>query len=107
MIGAMHMAVFLIAAVLSAIPTYYVLRRTDEGRARSAIAYLSGFAVGLVALALLPTRDVVLSQSALLAAFLGPFLGMARARSMRQRRGRSRARQALRRAQRPRYQHST
>ena len=38
MISAMHLAVFLIAAVLAAFPTYYLLRRTDEGRARGAIS---------------------------------------------------------------------
>lgn len=92
MISAMHMAVFLIAAVLSALPTYYLLRRTDEGRARGAIAYLMGFAIGLVAVMLLPTADVRLTQSALLAAFAGPFFGMARARYIRQRKLRVRAR---------------
>ncbi|RTL68957.1 MAG: hypothetical protein EKK41_14540 [Hyphomicrobiales bacterium] len=86
MIGAMHMAVFLVTAVLAAIPAYYFLRRTDEGRARSAIAYLSGFSFGIAAFLMLPTRDVVLSQSALLAAFTGPVLGMMRARYMRRRR---------------------
>ena len=97
MISAMHMAVFLITAVLAASPAYYFLRRTDEGRARGAIAYLSGFFVGVVAFALLPTRDTMLSQSALLAAFSGPFIGMARARYMRQRRGRAKERRKAQR----------
>lgn len=96
MISAMHLAVFLITAVLAAIPTYYVLRRTDEGRARGAIAYLMGFFFGFVGFLMLPTRDAVLSQSALLAAFSGPFFGMARARAMRQRRERNKARVKVR-----------
>jgi cyanate permease len=96
MISAMHLAVFLITAVLAAIPTYYILRRTDEGRARGAVAYLMGFLFGFVGFLLLPTRDVVLSESALLAAFSGPFFGMARARYMRQRRERNRARAKVR-----------
>lgn len=96
MISAMHMAVFLITAVLAAIPAYYFLRRTDEGRARGAIAYLSGFLFGFAAFLLLPTRDVVLSQSALLAAFVGPFVGMSRARYMRLRRERGKARRRAR-----------
>lgn len=96
MISAMHLAVFLITAVLAAFPTYYVLRRTDEGRARGAIAYLMGFFFGLAGFLLLPTRDAVLSQSALLAAFTGPFFGMARARTMRLRRERNKARVRVR-----------
>lgn len=99
MIGAMHMAVFLITAVLAAMPAYYFLRRTDEGRARGAVAYLSGFVFGFAAFLLLPTRDVVLSQAALLAAFSGPFFGMARARYMRQRRERNRRKRSARRGQ--------
>ncbi len=51
-----------------------------------------GFFFGFAGFLLLPTRDVVLSQSALLAAFTGPFFGMARARYMRQRRERNKAR---------------
>jgi peptidoglycan/LPS O-acetylase OafA/YrhL len=97
MIGAMHMAAFLITAVLAAIPAYYVLRRTDEGRARGAIAYLSGFFFGITAFLLLPTRDPVLAQSALLAAVIGPVFGMMRARYMRQRRERAKQRRKARR----------
>lgn len=97
--SAMHLAVFLIAAVLAAIPPYYLLRRTDEGRARTAIAYLAGFAIGLAAVGLLPTRDVLLTQSALLAAFVGPFVGMARARYIRQRKLRNRERRRARLSQ--------
>ncbi len=96
--GAMHMAVFLVVAVLAATPAYYTLRRTDEGRARGAVAYLLGFTIGLAGFVLLPTRDVVLSQSALLAAFAGPFVGMLRARYMRLRKGRIRPRRRTARA---------
>lgn len=99
MIGAMHMAVFLITAVLAAIPAYYILRRTDEGRARGAVAYLLGFFFGVAAFLLLPTADVVLSQTALVAAVTGPMFGMMRARYMRKRRERVRQKrrgQALR-----------
>jgi glycerol uptake facilitator-like aquaporin len=96
MVGAVHVAVFLIIVVLAASPAYYFLRRTDAGRARGAAAYLSGFAIGIVAVAMLPTTDTVMSQAALLAAFTGPFVGMARARYMRLRRERNRARRRAR-----------
>jgi len=99
MISAMHMAAFLITAVLAAIPTYYVLRRTGHGRARGSIAYLMGFFFGFAGFLLLPTRDAVLSQSALLAAFSGPFFGMARARYMRQRKGRNKGRRSAKRGE--------
>lgn len=96
MLGALHLATFLVVAVLAATPAYYFLRRTDEGRARGAIAYLSGFMIGLAGFVLLPTRDVVLSQAALLAAFAGPFVGMLRARAIRLRKGRVRQRRRSR-----------
>ncbi|MDX2204279.1 MAG: hypothetical protein NW223_16120 [Hyphomicrobiaceae bacterium] len=102
MLGAMHMAVFLVTAVLAAIPAYYCLRRTDEGRARGAVAYLSGFLFGIAAFLLLPTRDLLLSQSALLAAVGGPVLGIMRARYMRKRRARLKQRQRDLRALRAR-----
>jgi hypothetical protein len=92
MIGAVHAIAFLIIAVLAATPTYYVLRRTNEGRARGSVAYLCGFAIGMVAVAVLPTSDMAMSQAALAAAFLGPFAGMSRARYMRLRRERNKAR---------------
>lgn len=90
MIGALHTAVFFVIAILAALPSYYFLRRTDKGRARGAIAYLSGFFFGFAAFLLLPTRDELLAEVALLAAFVGPFMGMSRARYMRLRRERDR-----------------
>lgn len=96
MLSPLHVATFLVVSVLAAGPAYYFLRRTDEGRARGAIAYLSGFTIGLAGFVLLPSRDVVLSQSALLAAFAGPFVGMLRARYMRQRKERGRHRRRSR-----------
>jgi hypothetical protein len=92
MIGAVHAIVFLIVAMLAATPTYYILRRTSEGRARGSTAYLCGFAIGIVAVAVLPTSDTAMPLAALTAAFLGPFAGMSRARYMRLRRERNKAR---------------
>ena len=57
MVSAVHIAVFLVIATLSASPAYYFLRRTDRGRARGSISYLSGFAVGMFATCLLPPAD--------------------------------------------------
>jgi uncharacterized protein YqgC (DUF456 family) len=94
MVSAEHFAIFVVIATLSATPTYYVLRRTGEGRARSAIAYLIGLAVGIAAAALLPHADSPTLESGLLAAFVGPFVGMARAGYMRRRRERDKARKA-------------
>jgi hypothetical protein len=96
MFSAVHLAVFLGVSTLAAVPAYYLLRRTDEGRARSAIAYLLGFMAGIVATALLPLADSTASQAGLLAAFTGPLLGMARAGYMRRRRLRNKARRHLR-----------
>jgi hypothetical protein len=96
MFSAVHLAVFLGVSTLAAVPAYYLLRRTDEGRARSAIAYLLGFIVGIVATALLPLADSAAVQAGLLAAFTGPFLGITRAGYMRRRRLRNKARRQVR-----------
>lgn len=96
MIGALHLAALFVIAILAAMPAYYVLRRTNQGRARGAIAYLGGFLFGFAGFLLLPTRDPILAQSALLAAFFGPFMGMSRARYMRQRKARGRRRRSQR-----------
>ena len=34
MVSALHLSVFLLIATLAATPSYYVMRRTSEGRAR-------------------------------------------------------------------------
>jgi purine-cytosine permease-like protein len=89
MVSAVHIAVFLVIATLSASPAYYFLRRTDRGRARGSIAYLSGFIVGMFATCLLPPADPRMFEAGLVAAFAGPFIGMARAGYMRRRRERN------------------
>jgi predicted lysophospholipase L1 biosynthesis ABC-type transport system permease subunit len=73
-------------AALAALPPYKLLRQSSEGRARSAIGYLSGFLAGLVATAFLAVvvlgfadRTAVV-EAGVCAAFFGPFIGMVRAK---------------------------
>ena len=98
MVSALHLAVFLLIATLAATPAYYLLRRTSEGRARGSIAYLLGLAVGLTAASFISTPDNPTLGAGLLGAFVGPWLGMARAAYMRLRRERNRRRKARLRA---------
>jgi hypothetical protein len=44
MVSTLHLSVFLLIATLAATPSYYVMRRTSEGRARESISYLLGLA---------------------------------------------------------------
>jgi hypothetical protein len=75
-----------LVAVLSAGVAYGLLRQRRRGRARSAIAYLSGLAVGLSATVLLGLllrshADMAgICRAGFAGAFFGPFAGMLRAK---------------------------
>ena len=99
MVSALHLSVFLLIATLAATPSYYVMRRTREGRARESISYLLGLAVGIAAACFLSTPDNPTLGAGLLGAFVGPWLGMARAGYMRLRKERNERRKARIRAQ--------
>ena len=74
------------STVLAGFVPYALLRATRHGRARTAIAYLSGLAIGLAVTVLLavvtsPYRDPgTIIGPGLLGAFFGPFIGMLRAK---------------------------
>jgi hypothetical protein len=72
--------------VASALPARSIVRHQRRGRARSAIGYLSGFALGLSVYILLSLIVGTVGEHGLLAAFLGPFIGMAHAKWKRPRR---------------------
>ena len=100
MLGPAQVIAFAVVALVAASPAYYFLRRTSEGRARGAIAYIAGFLTGIAATSLLmPVRPPVV-EAGLLAAFVGPFLGMTRARWIRMRRRRKARLRAIQKLQR-------
>jgi hypothetical protein len=83
--------------VAAAIPAYRILLTSSRGRARSAIAYLSGFFTGIGTTMLLFMLIGVMAEDApqiggvgLLGALLGPLCGMVRAKWLRAARRRSR-----------------
>ena len=83
--------------VAAAIPAHRILLTSARGRARSAIAYLSGFFTGIGTTVLLFMLIGVMAEDApqiggigLLSALVGPLLGMARAKWLRATRRRSR-----------------
>jgi len=91
-----------LAGFLAAFTPYALLRQFGRGRAREAIAYLSGLAGGLaltVVLALVfqpVVRANTIAEAGLFASFFGPFAGMARAKWERpRRRGRKSPRRSL------------
>ena len=90
-------------AVMAAIPAHVIVGQSHGGRARTAIAFLAGFGAGLamtlglgviVASFREDSPDVV--PLAIFGAFVGPFIGMARAAWLRPQR-RSSARSNLKR----------
>jgi hypothetical protein len=88
-------AVVVLIGLLSALPSFALLRRSQRGRARSAIAYLAGFLAGVGATTLvalffktLPDLKTPVVEAGIVAAFLGPFAGMGRANWVRRRRPR-------------------
>jgi|SRR6185295_7859820 hypothetical protein len=71
----------------AALPAFRVMRQSTGGRARSAMAWISGFLVGLMAATLLcvtlgnaADAGSPVAAGGLLGAFLGPFIGVARAK---------------------------
>jgi hypothetical protein len=80
-------AAVVVAGLASAWPTYAIMLKAKTGRARSAIAYLLGFAAGLLATGVLAAATGVVAAAAsevavagLLAAFVAPFVGMVHAK---------------------------
>lgn len=79
-------------AFLAAFPPYTLMRKSSRGRARSAVAYLTGLAIGLastVLFTLLLRRMVdpaAIIGAGLMGAFFAPFVGMVRAKWERPRR---------------------
>jgi len=78
---------FWLVALLAAGPAFTIMRQGRRGRARSAIAYLAGFFLGLavtvglaVAGAWLIAEDCPLFNAGVTAAFLGPFTGLVHAK---------------------------
>ena len=75
----------------AAAPAYVTLRASRRGRARSAVAYLSGFFVGIATTVLVfvllraaVTEGVPqIGHIGLVASFWGPFFGMGRAKWQR------------------------
>lgn len=71
-----------IFATIGALSAYSFTHRSGRGRARSAIAYLSGLAVGIVAAVVLfqvlqkLTLNLTFGEAALAGSFFGPFVGV-------------------------------
>jgi len=81
---------FWLVALLAAAPAFRIMRQGRRGRARSAIAYLAGFFLGLaltvglsLAAASLLTADSPVFNAGVTAAFLGPFTGLVHAKLRR------------------------
>lgn len=68
--------------IIAALPAYYFTRRSGRGRARSAIAYLSGLAGGMLAAVALfqllqaLTLNLTFAGASVAGAFFGPFAGL-------------------------------
>ena len=84
---------FWLVALLAAVPAFSLMRKRKRGRARSAIAYLAGFFLGLLLTVLLAiaVTSILAVDSPILgagaaAAFLGPFTGIVHAKLRRPRR---------------------
>ena len=67
----------------AALPAFRVVRQARRGRARSAMAWIFGFLVGVVAtmlfsitIANVANLDAPVAGSGLLGAFFGPFIGI-------------------------------
>lgn len=79
--------VLIACAFLAALPAFRLLRLSASGRARSAVAWISGFLAGLAGAMLLSVTlgefagaDGSLGASGLLGSFLGPFIGIVHAK---------------------------
>jgi hypothetical protein len=71
-----------IVGIIAAFPAYSCTHRSGRGRARSAIAYLSGLAAGILAAVVLfhglqaLALNLTFAGAALAGAFFGPFCGL-------------------------------
>ena len=75
--------VLVAATYIAAVPAFRTVRQSNRGRARGAMAWLSGFLFGLVATTLLSVAieeaadpDASVAGFGLFGAFLGPFIGI-------------------------------
>jgi uncharacterized protein YqgC (DUF456 family) len=75
--------VLVASTFLAALPAFRVVRQSTRGRARSAIAWIFGFVVGVIATMLfsvtvgdVANQGAPVSASGLLGAFFGPFIGI-------------------------------
>jgi len=75
--------VLVASAFLAALPAFRVVRKPTRGRARSAMAWVLGFVVGVFATMLfsitigdVANSDAPVAGSGLLGAFFGPFIGI-------------------------------
>jgi multisubunit Na+/H+ antiporter MnhB subunit len=59
---------------------FRIVRQSSRGRARSALAWICGFAIGLLTMLLvpiaLPTPQPAVSAEGIVGAFVGPFIGI-------------------------------
>src|SRR5436309_15719185 len=71
-----------IVGVTAALPAFALMHRWRRGRVRSAVAYLSGFALGICSAAVLFQMlqalgvNMAFASAALAGAFFGPFAGL-------------------------------
>jgi hypothetical protein len=75
--------VLVAASYLAALPAFRIVRQSSRGRARGAIAWMSGFFMGVIATMLLSVTigaianpNAAVSAGGLLGSFLGPFVGI-------------------------------
>jgi len=66
---------------------FRIVRQSSRGRARSALAWICGFAIGLLTMLLLPIAlpapQPSVSAEGIVGAFVGPFIGILYGRWMR------------------------
>ena len=71
-----------VVGVIAALPAYSFTHRSGRGRARSAIAYLSGLGIGIVAAVVIfqvlqtLALNMTFGEAALAGSFFGPFIGI-------------------------------
>jgi hypothetical protein len=74
--------VLIVSGYVAALPAFRIVRRSNRGRARSALAWICGFASGLVAALLcsvaipMPHPSQSASAAGIVGAFTGPFIGI-------------------------------
>jgi membrane associated rhomboid family serine protease len=72
--------VLIASGYAAALVAFRIVRQSSRGRARSAMAWISGFAIGLFTMLLfpiaLPTPHPSVSAEGIVGAFVGPFIGI-------------------------------